>query len=359
MSINLFVNPQKGASKEKDNIFLSSLYGYLSEFEHLDLVSLDNAELIKRIKSKRSNGECYFINWLDVLCVPLKINLTKNSKINEVFTLLLFPFFIIRIFKFYLVLRKFLKNNSVYFYCHDLKTFSQFTSIKVFDAIVRPVFLKYSEKVLFAEESCKEDVEMYYKLRISDYEVMHLGRYHSLDETISQGSLRKKHNIPKAKMVIVFAGTVRANRDLGKDFERKLLDQGIYLIRVGRGHKKRFDDKNLRVISGFVEQQMFDEIVACADYVLSPSEKYLTSAVERASIGMGIPVIGNSFGSTRDMCQGCFIDVSIIQQPNAPIFDLIPCPGSDEYFDLQLNCAKRDKERSWREGFNRFANLFL
>lgn len=359
MSINLFVNPQSGLAKDKDNIFLSSLYGCLSEFEKLDLVSLDNVEFIKRIKSKSSNGECYFINWLDLLCVPLKINFTGNSKINEVVTLLLFPLFIIRMFKFYLLLHKFLENNFVYFYCHDLKTFSRFPTVKIFDAIVRPVFLKYSEKVLFAEESCKEDVERYYKVRISDYKVLHLGKYQSLNGTISQDSLRQKHHIPKAKMVIVFAGTVRPNRDLEKEFEKELLDQGVYLIRVGRGHKKRFDHKNLRVISGFVDQQIFDEIVACADYILSPSENYLTSAVERAAIGFRIPVIGNSFGSTRDMCEGCFIDISIIQQRNVSIFDSIPCPESNEYLDLQINCAKRDEERSWINSFNEFGNLFL
>jgi len=359
MSIKLFVNPQKDLSIEKDNIFLRFLYKHLSEFEHLDIVSLKDEELFRRINSKSSNGESYLINWLDILFAFMKINLTKNSLINEIATLFLLPIFIFRLFKFYFIVCKFLQNNFVYFYCHDLKTFSRLPSLKICDAIIRPLFLKHSKKVLFAESSCKDDVEAHYNLRISDFEIIHLGKYHSLKKTISKDSLRKKHNIPNGKMVILFPGTVRANRDLDLNIEKKLLDYGVYLIRIGRGHKKKFDNQNLKVMSGFIKQQIFDETLACADYVLSPSEEYLTSAVERASIGMRIPIIGNSFGSTRDMCKGCFIDISIFQQSDDSIINSIPCPGSQEYYNLQLNCDKRDKERIWDESFNRFSNLFL
>lgn len=345
MSYTVFINPLDNLPADKSNIFIEKLYKELSNYADLNIVGIDEKELYTKVLNKSDNN-LYILNWIDPLISLVKINFTTNTKINEVLNILFLPIFLLKAVKFFHYFRLFLKNNNVLFYCHDLKTFSRFPLIKFLDIYARRFLIKFSTYVFFAEESSKYYFEKFYNLKIKNSVISRLGKYHILESIESKEQLRKKYKLPLDQLIITFAGTSRPNRDLSTSIERSILESGIFLIRMGRGHKKKFKNINLRVISGLIDHDIYDEIIKLSDYIISPGEEYLTSAVERAAIGLGVPVIGYNSGSTMDMCQDCLLRIDKLNFNS--LSEELPSVESKTYEILQSKCFTRHNERCWK-----------
>jgi hypothetical protein len=331
------------------SIHMREFYNALLKKENINSIPISTARLYGEILSQ-TRGKTFFINWLDVIYGEFQsFRYIKNRFLREIITLLTLPIFALRCFQFFQSLRTFLLRNHVYFFCHDIMTFSRSPIYRFLDSICRPLFLKYSKCVFFAEDSARLEVEKKYGLRISSTEIVHLGSFVEGKGEKTKAELRREYSIPEDAVVLVFAGTVRKNhRDLSYRLEKKILDEGLWLIRGGRGHYRRFSHSSLQVFGGYLESETLEALITLGDYVIIPSEQYLTSGIARLALELETPVIGPSFGSIPDMCAGCFIDYRDFSV-GGRLSDVLPAPNSKEYGKMVDACHARNSERSWQK----------
>jgi len=353
----IYVSPYRNMEEEKGSIFLSELYRYLDQDTRIDAVSLKDTELLGHVALGGQN-KSYLINWIDMLFIRVLVLHRMSPVLRELVNLLFLPVFLVKIVFFYMRLKRFLRRNRVFFYCHDLQSFNRSYFVRFIDKLCRPLFLKYGEHVFFAETACQVAVEEFWNVPVKSSTVVSLGRYHSLSNSAGKVALRAKHGIPADKLILIFPGTVRKGfRSLSPELERALLKSNIFLLKVGRGHKAINDAINCRVVSGFIDQNEFEELVAAADYSIIPSEFYLTSAVARTSIGLRVPVIAPDYGSVVDMCLGCMVDIKAISGHDENLDGLIPSPTSEEYLEFTDECIKRHSERVWDTELEKLVNV--
>jgi hypothetical protein len=60
---------------------------------------------------------------------------------------------------------------------------------------------------------------------------------------------------------------------------------------------------------GAVEHEEFRDLLCAADYIVNDAPQYLGSAIIRAALGYGVPVIAHSFGCTSDLAKGAYIPI--------------------------------------------------
>lgn len=333
-----------------ESVHVGEMYDAFLREENVRPIPISTSSLYKEILNNKKKGRIYFLNWLDPIYSHLHLfpNIGRRG-LREFISLLLFPVLFWRFIKLYLGLKKFLLENKVYFFCHDSSTFSRSPIYRFVDWICRPLILRLSKCVFFAELSCQNEIEKIYGLTLKSTEIVRLGPFAVGRKIKTKAELRKEFSVPEDAIVLIFAGTVRgSHRDLSYETERKILDEGMILIRAGRGHYRRFQDSSCRVFSGFVEAEALEALVKLADYSLIPSRRYLTSAVARLSIELEVPVIAPSFGSIKDMCAECFLDYREFEL-SENISDFLHLPGSLEYKRMVKACKLRSRERDWQK----------
>ena len=346
--IAIWVSPSDKMEAAKNNIFTDELYRILRSHRSIQVSSIDDKKLCGKILAGQA-GENFFINWLDIVYddfLPFK---GMGAVLREVCLFLMAPITLFYLGFFLLKLDNFLKSNMVYYYSHDMRTFSRSRVFQLFDFFARRKFLENSTVVFFAESQCRIAVEQAYGLNISQGIIAPLGDYTRIGVTSEKAALRRRFGIHVSKPVIVYPGTVRKGyRDISEKAEIDLLRGGCVIIKVGRGQKRNIDHPDCHVFSGFIEDEIFEALVCLADFTIIPTERYLTSAVARTSIQYGVPVISQRFGSVADMCEGCLVEFV----PDEPVHELLkrlPNRDSFEYEQMVGNALLRASERTWEK----------
>jgi len=199
------------------------------------------------------------------------------------------------------------------------------------------------------EKSCIKPIFQTYGCE-RPYVVAHLGPY-LFGPPVSKGEACHRLGIAASGKVIAYLGTARPNRNPANTIASflRVAGDGDRLIVAGMGVGTYAPgvpiDYRITLLDGFIQPEQMRDIYCAADFVVNDAEYYLTSAVVRAAMTYGVPIIVRPFGSAIDMAReaAIFIDESGID--GALLIALQSDPEKCE--TLRKEASKRDKERTW------------
>ena len=117
-------------------------------------------------------------------------------------------------------------------------------------------------------------------------------------------------------------------------------------------------DPRIRVLSGLLPDATLRDVFCASDFVINHAQRYLTSAVVRAAISYGVPVITYPYGTSLDMARGAaiFIDEESGGLDRALQRALAVSPS--EYEALAQAARERNVERTWEQAGMACADLY-
>ena len=239
---------------------------------------------------------------------------------------------------------------------HDLVTHSATRSQtqRNFSLWLHKLFYFHAKQVIIHENSCLDTVEATYGgskpytiVPIGDYVVVH-------GDAITREEARRRLNLDESKTVLAYIGTARANRNPNTAVQAFLDVSSVRdrLIVAGAGTKTTLgwvQDSRVIMFDGMVPNETLRDILCAVDFVINDAKHYLTSAIVRAAISYGVPVVAYPFGSTIDMARGALIPIDDssggITQSLSQCFHMEP----NTYEQMKEVTRARNKERTWEK----------
>jgi len=188
-----------------------------------------------------------------------------------------------------------------------------------------------------------------------------LGPY-SYGPPIETKEARRRLGISSCGKIIAHIGTARSNRnpaEAASSFSRVAGKHDSLIIAgmgVGAYLPEELIDSRMIIFDGFQSPEKMRDIFCAADFVINDAQRYLTSAVVRAAMTYGVPVIARPFGSTLDMAKGAaiFIERDGLDEALREALRL----ENKRYESLRCEAIKRDAERRWERSGERISELF-
>lgn len=184
--------------------------------------------------------------------------------------------------------------------------------------------------------------------------VAHLGDYtHLHGPPVDLSSARQRQNLPPEATLFLYSGTVRASRSPGRFIQafKAQNDPDTHLVVTGRGVKMFAqdcaDDPRITLIQGLVEQDDYRDLMCAANFVVNDAHRYLGSAVIRAAMGYGVPVIASPFGCTADLAREAFIPVADHDEALHEAIRAAVAMPAEAYQAMSKAARQRDAERPW------------
>jgi glycosyltransferase involved in cell wall biosynthesis len=178
-------------------------------------------------------------------------------------------------------------------------------------------FLMLADGLLFYEESAKQPFyDVFGCPRDKIVGTAPLGDYTQLHGPIkTKASARNALSFERAGKILFYPGTVRWTRNPASFIEAFLSHAGPndLLIVSGRGtdqlrHLAVAD--RVVVKPGMIDHEEFRDLICASDYVVNDAPQYLGSAIIRAALGYGVPVIARRFGCTESLAEGACVPIS-------------------------------------------------
>lgn len=241
-----------------------------------------------------------------------------------------------------------LKANGyrIVFYFHDTISFTRISLFQKIDALVRPFLYEWSDAVVFAEKSARDEIFSRFGACSSPY-ISCLGNYREFYGKLpDQQQCRNEFGVPTGATVILAAGTLRRNRKIDDIIDVISSKHDLFLLAGGAGHQS-LRKENIYSVSGFLEESLMLRMISCTDYFLHTGRDYLTSATVRMGISYYKPIIAELFGSTIDMSKGALVEYPSDRAQLQRVMAELPRAGSLAYDRLVKEASLRDAERTW------------
>ena len=218
------------------------------------------------------------------------------------------------------------------------------------DRQLRTGLFRSSKAIILHEQSCLAPIVQAFGSH-PRYAIAPLGPYF-YGVNVSKSEARRRLGIPATARVISHVGSARPNRNPRLTFESflKVAGEEDRLLIAGMGTRaylpERLSDPRVTVLGELQPPQTMRDIFCAADFVVNDAECYLTSAVVRAAMGYGVPVIARPFGATVDMAKGAglFIEKCGIDEALEKALTM----KEAEIDVMRREALARDRERTWQ-----------
>lgn len=222
---------------------------------------------------------------------------------------------------------------------------------------------RLSNAVVIHEHSCLKAISELYGppplfavAPLGDYTWMH-GAVRTKEEA------RRSLGLDKWDKVLAYVGTARRNRnpaEVARAFSEVAGPKDCLMIAgqaVARFVKPGRDPR-IQVLNGLLPDATLRDIFCASDFVINHAQRYLTSAVVRAAISYGVPVVTYPYGTSLDMARGAaiFIDEESGGLDRALQRALAVSPS--EYEALAQAARERNVERTWEQAGMACADLY-
>ena len=201
------------------------------------------------------------------------------------------------------------------------------------NACMPPVIEHFGEKALYAVTP------------LGDYTLIH-------GHPVPKDTARRHLGIQQNGRVLAYVGTARRNRNPSATVQQFLQLAGpddVLILAgqaIGRFVPKR-DDARIYLYDGSQPNEHMRDIFCAADFVINDGREYLTSAIIRAAISYGVPVIAYPFGSALDTADGAAFYISSDSDGlRTALNKALRCDAAT-YTQMQANALKRNAERRW------------
>jgi len=122
--------------------------------------------------------------------------------------------------------------------------------------------------------------------------------------------MRKKHNLPLDKKLIVFTGRFMHHKGPLRILEATRNMKGIGFIFIGSGNQNLEDDRI--VFKGKVPSEIVPELLSCADLFVLPTLKEGSCNAIVEAMACGLPIVSSDIPEVQDQCDSSF---SILVDP--------------------------------------------
>ena len=215
-------------------------------------------------------------------------------------------------------------------------------------------FYSLADGLLFYEESAKEPFyEVFGSSRDKIVGRAPLGDYTRLHGPIkSKEAARKSSGFESPGKIFFYPGTVRWTRSPASFIHAfaSRAGQSDVLVVSGRG-TNAFSDLAIadRVIvkPGMIEHDEFRDLICASDFVVNDAPQYLGSAIIRAAMGYGVPVVARRFGCTQDMANGACVDIPDGPEGIGQAIDAALALTQDQYQRMSYRAFENHRARPW------------
>jgi glycosyltransferase involved in cell wall biosynthesis len=180
-----------------------------------------------------------------------------------------------------------------------------------------------------------------------------LGDYCKLHgDRVPREAARARLGIAAEPRMFLYAGKVRDARD-PSDFVQAFIahsSERDVLHVVGRGVYRlaeKYPHDRVIYNSDYVGHDEFRDLFCAADFVVNDAARYLGSAVIRAALGYGVPVITRSFGCTADLAADAYLEITDKADSLAQTIQRASGMSSSEWQLMSEAALLRHAERPW------------
>ncbi|MBN1866973.1 glycosyltransferase [Candidatus Sumerlaeota bacterium] len=240
---------------------------------------------------------------------------------------------------------------------HDLGShhLTRVSKVREADALLHRTVFDLACGVVFHEESCAAPVFEEYGGE-KPYAVARLGDYRPVyGAEVAPSEARQRLGIRGKGTVFAFVGTPRPNRNpalLCDAFlrvagpEDSLVLAGNTIDRYVSGGSR---DPRIRLFTGRSQPaDRIRDVFCAADFAVNHAKRYLTSAVVRAALSYGTPLISYPFGSTIDMARDAFVPIEDTENGLDDALRRALAMPPDGRAALVVAARQRNAERQWQ-----------
>jgi glycosyltransferase involved in cell wall biosynthesis len=253
------------------------------------------------------------------------------------------------------------RDRQVIYHVHDLSSnWLQPRAAHRLDLAIKGIVLARAHGWVVNEDSCLGEIDCpppaaVATCRLGGFDVFH-------GAAIPRAEARAELNLPACGRVFIYAGYSSSRRN-----PRELVDAfgqlpaGHHLLIASSNARDFLPAElpaNVRLFTGFLENEFLRTLFCAADWVVMPGRHYLTSAVVRTAISYSCPVICARFGSQIDMARDAALwlddaspralSVQLTTAANLPAAEL------DRY---RAAAAQRHAERTWEKSVEAYLAL--
>ena len=240
---------------------------------------------------------------------------------------------------------------------HDLVSHNEVNAgpVATVDELLCRKVYERAQAIVVHERSCLKPVFEFYGSE-KPFAIAPLGDYtrvHGDPRPRGEAQARLGVSSPSGK-ILAYVGTARRNRNprqvvqafsrvAGADDRLIIAGQAVgRFVRPGR-------DPRILVFDGMLPNELVRDILCASHFVINHAQRYLTSAVVRAAMSYGTPVIAYPFGSTLDMAQDAAVliggEANALEQALGRALQM----GDEEHHRMTAAALQRNRERKWQD----------
>jgi glycosyltransferase involved in cell wall biosynthesis len=258
-------------------------------------------------------------------------------------------------------LRQLFRVRPVIYHVHDLSSnWLQPRAAHRLDRAIKAVVLARARGWALNEESCLREIECPPPAALATCRLGGFDLFHG--PAIPRAEARASLGLPLAGRVFFYAGYSSARRN-----PRELVDAfaplpaGHHLLIASSNARDFLPAElpaNVRLFTGFLENEFLRTLFCAADWIVMPGRHYLTSAVVRTAISYGCPVICAPFGSQIDMARDAalWLDGAGERSLRAQLFTAAHM-SEPELARFRAAAIQRHAERTWEKSVETYLAL--
>ncbi|MBI5422652.1 MAG: FkbM family methyltransferase [Opitutae bacterium] len=249
-------------------------------------------------------------------------------------------------------LRPLFRRHKVVYEVHDLTSnWLQPAGAHRLDRAVKAVILSEAHGWIVHEDSCLGEIACPPPAALATCRLGGFDLFHGT--AISREAARASLGLPTSGRVFVYAGysSPRRNpRELVAAFAR--LPAGHHLLIASSNARDFLPAElpaNVRLFTGFLEDEFLRTLFSAADWTVMPGRHYLTSAVVRTAISYHSPVICAPFGSQIDMARDAALWLDDDSASLSSRLSTAATMPDAELARFREAAGRRQAERTWEK----------